>query len=107
MVNVSEVIFEIYVKIKLGIDEEFQEIYEDVKEECEKFGEVKSLKIPRPMFSQTQIPGLGKIFIEYASIDEAKEARKVLQGRTFADHTVECAYYDEELYAKDDFTQVS
>lgn len=97
MVNISE----------LGIDEEYDEIVEDVKEECSKFGTVKSIKIPRPIFGQTHIPGLGKIFIEYSSIDEAKEARKILQGRTFAEHTVECAYYDEELYDKDDFTQCS
>jgi splicing factor U2AF subunit len=48
----------------------------DVKEECSKFGFIISLKIPRPMMGLT-VPGLGKIFVEYTSVEEAKEAKKV------------------------------
>jgi len=90
---------------ELQIDEEYQEIYEDVKEECEKYGKVLSLKIPRPKPGQTNAPGVGKIYVEYSSVEEAKEARKILQGRTFDEHTVEVAYHNEEKYAKDDFTE--
>ena len=50
---------------------------EDTREECERFGKVLSIKIPRPEGGKTDIPGLGKIFVEYSSVDEAKEARKV------------------------------
>jgi len=50
---------------------------EDVKEECEKFGKVLSVKIPRPEAGNANVPGLGKIFVEYSSVDEAKAARKV------------------------------
>jgi splicing factor U2AF subunit len=90
---------------ELEIDEEYDEIKEDVKEECEKFGKVESMKIPRPVKGKTDIPGLGKIFMEYSSIDEAKNARKELHGRIFADNTVEVSYYDEALYANNDFTE--
>lgn len=41
-------------------DEEFEDIFEDVKEECSKFGEVKSLEIPRPI-DGVEVPGLGKV----------------------------------------------
>jgi hypothetical protein len=34
------------------------------------------LKVPRPMMGLAT-PGLGKIFIEYATLDEAKLAKKV------------------------------
>ena len=36
-----------------------------------------SLKIPRPMMGLS-VPGLGKIFIEYTTLDESKEAKKVI-----------------------------
>jgi len=91
---------------ELEIDEEYEEIQEDVKEECEKSGKVLSMKIPRPIKGKTDIPGLGKIFLEYSTIDEAKNARKELHGRIFADNTVEVSYYDEALYANNDFTEV-
>lgn len=49
---------------------------EDVKEECSKFGEILSIKIPRPRIGEI-VPGLGKVFVEFADIEQAKEARKV------------------------------
>ena len=51
---------------------------EDVKEECMKYGNVLSIKIPRPEAGLDKVPGLGKIFVEYSSIEETKEARKVI-----------------------------
>jgi splicing factor U2AF subunit len=47
-----------------------------VKEECEKYGKVLSLKAPRPK-GGIMLPGVGKIYVEYSTIDEAKEARRV------------------------------
>lgn len=61
---------------QLEIDEEYSEILEDVKEECAKYGEVLSIKIPRPKFAEL-VPGLGKIFVEFGNVEQAKEARKV------------------------------
>ena len=62
---------------KLEIDEEYTEILEDVKEECAKFGDVISIKIPRPRVSEI-VAGLGKVFVEFQTIDQSKEARKVI-----------------------------
>lgn len=59
----------------LEIDEEYNDLVEDIKDECSKFGHILSLKIPRPMMGLA-VPGLGKIFIEYTGVDEAKEAKK-------------------------------
>lgn len=41
-------------------DEEYEEIVEDVKEECSKYGQVKSIEIPRPV-DGLDIPGTGKV----------------------------------------------
>jgi hypothetical protein len=38
----------------------FKEILEDVKDECSKYGAVKSVEIPRPI-SGHEIPGVGKV----------------------------------------------
>ena len=57
------------------MDEEYEDLKEDIQEECSKFGVILSMKIPRPMMS-LMVPGLGKVYIEYTSIDEAKEAKK-------------------------------
>ncbi len=55
------------------------------------------------------VPGLGKIFVEYESQEQSKEAKKVnqeiikaLTGRTFDNKTVECSYIDEANYYKND-----
>lgn len=44
-------------------DEEFEDIIEDVKEECSKFGYVKSVEIPRPV-EGVEVPGLGKVIVK-------------------------------------------
>lgn len=36
------------------------DIFEDVKEECNKYGSVKSLEIPRPI-KGVEVPGVGKV----------------------------------------------
>ena len=43
------------------IDDVFQiEIYEDIREECSKFGRIRSMEIPRPVDGY-QVPGVGKV----------------------------------------------
>ena len=40
----------------------FLEILDDVREECGKYGSVKSLEIPRPI-KGVEVPGVGKVII--------------------------------------------
>ena len=51
---------------------------DEIKSECSKFGHIMSMKVPRPMMD-LYVPGTGKIFIEYTTVDESKEAKKVLK----------------------------
>lgn len=41
-------------------DEEYEDILDDIREECAKYGTVKSLEIPRPI-EGVEVPGLGKV----------------------------------------------
>ena len=74
---------------------ETPEICEDVQEECEKYGKIVSMKIPRPSGGSRQSAGVGKIFIKYEDAESAKKALQALAGRKFADRTVVTTYFDE------------
>ncbi|KAJ1925784.1 hypothetical protein IWQ60_004347 [Tieghemiomyces parasiticus] len=76
---------------ELGDDEEFSDILEDVKEECGRFGTVVNVRIPRPEPGR-QVPGIGKIFVEFASLSQATDALRALAGRKFAQRTVLTSY---------------
>ena len=74
------------------------EICADVKEECQKYGGVVDMKVPRPSGGSRQSPGVGKIFVKYDSIESAEKALKALAGRKFADRTVVVTYFSEESF---------
>jgi len=87
---------------ELRDDEEFEDIMEDVREECSKYGFVKSLEIPRPI-QGIDVPGVGKIFVEFTSISECQKAQQALTGRKFANRVVVTSYYDPDRYHRREF----
>jgi len=68
---------------------------EDVKEECEKYGKVLEMKIPRPTGGSRQSNGVGKIFVKFDGPQSAGKALRALAGRKFADRTVVTTYFSE------------
>jgi len=78
--------------------EEYEEIKEDIREECERFGEVVDMNIPRPTGGSRQSAGLGKIYVRFNTAESATKALRALAGRKFADRTVVCTYFPEENY---------
>eukprot|EP00112_Aurelia_sp_Birch-Aquarium-sp1_P000576 Seg1055.4 transcript_id=Seg1055.4/GoldUCD/mRNA.D3Y31 product="Splicing factor U2AF 65 kDa subunit" protein_id=Seg1055.4/GoldUCD/D3Y31 len=84
-------------------DEEYDEIYEDIREECSKFGRIRSMEIPKPI-PDYQLAGVGKIYVEYATPAESKVANDALSGRKFASRVVVTSYYDPGRYASRDFS---
>ncbi|ORY66464.1 uncharacterized protein BCR38DRAFT_180766 [Pseudomassariella vexata] len=79
-------------------NDDYEEICEDVKEECAKFGEVIGLKVPRPSGGSRQSAGVGKIFVKFDTKESAKKALTALAGRKFADRTVVTTYFPEENF---------
>lgn len=49
---------------ELQDEDEYDEILEDVKEECNKYGNVKSIEIPKPI-PGVDVPGVGKVCFSY------------------------------------------
>ncbi|XP_051744495.1 splicing factor U2AF 65 kDa subunit-like [Ctenopharyngodon idella] len=83
-------------------DEDYEEILEDIREECCKYGTVRSIEIPRPV-DGVEVPGCGKIFVEYVSAAECQKAMQALTGRKFANRVVVTKYYDPDMYHRHEF----
>lgn len=66
-----------------------------MKEECEKYGKVLDMKIPRPTGGSRQSNGVGKIFVKFDTPESAGKALRALAGRKFADRTVVTTYFSE------------
>mmetsp|Transcript_6283 Transcript_6283/g.9248 ORF Transcript_6283/g.9248 Transcript_6283/m.9248 type:complete len:352 (-) Transcript_6283:570-1625(-) len=82
----------------LASEEEYKEILEDTGEECSQFGELVSIQMPK-----AHEAGATKIFLEYASTEDALKAIQSLAGRTFDGRSVEADYYSEEKFTKREF----
>ena len=87
---------------ELKDDEEYEDICEDIKEECEKYGRVVSIEIPRPV-PGVEVGGIGKVYIEFAAAGDTIRAQNALAGRKFSNRMVMTSYYDPEMYHKRQF----
>ncbi|KAG0060452.1 U2 small nuclear RNA auxiliary factor 2 [Linnemannia elongata] len=87
---------------ELEDDQEYEDIIDDIRDECSKFGQVLEVKIPRPVAGHA-VSGVGKIFVKYASAEETTVALSALSGRKFADRTVLTSFYDPERFAANEF----
>lgn len=76
-------------------NEDYEEICEDVKEECSKYGQVLEIKVPRPTGGSRQSNGVGKIFVKFDTPASAGKALRSLAGRKFADRTVVTTFFSE------------
>jgi len=95
-------------------DEDFDEVVADVRAEAEKYGRLLSMVVPRPRVVRGDIdwkvdpdnpvPGVGRVFLEYASTEEARKAQQALAGRRFGGRVVLTSFFDEEAYARQDFS---
>lgn len=87
---------------ELKDEEEYEDILEDIKEECNKYGVVRSLEIPRPI-EGVDVPGCGKVFVEFNSIVDCQKAQQALTGRKFSDRVVVTSYFDPDKYHRREF----
>ncbi|KAI9506338.1 hypothetical protein GGI25_002329 [Coemansia spiralis] len=82
-------------------DEEYEDIVDDVRDECANYGSVVELRIPRHDQNnpEEKVAGVGKIFVKYTSAAEATVALNALAGRQFMGRTVIASYISEEDFA--------
>ena len=78
------------------------EIYIDIEDEASRHGTIEQIVIPRPKEGE-DVPGVGKIFVKFASMDDCIMAQKAIAGRQFNDRAVITAYYDEDKFKNGDY----
>jgi len=61
----------------LEYDEDYRETMEEIKDECVQYGTLKNMCMPRTGVHAT------KIFLEYASVEDAEKAFNELRMKTF------------------------
>ncbi|KAF7356712.1 U2 snRNP auxiliary factor large subunit [Mycena venus] len=98
-------------------DDEYGDLYDDVKEECENFGQVEDLRIPRPVKKDKskwapgesggqiaaadaaridEAAGVGRVYVKYTDPASAGRALKGLAGRSFAGRSIIATILSED-----------
>lgn len=94
-------------------DQEYADIYEDIKEECGRYGPVEDLRIPRPLKKDKakwgesgmdsiaaqradEAAGVGRVYVKYHGHESAKKALKALAGRSFAGRSIIASLLTED-----------
>jgi hypothetical protein len=84
----------------LQTDEEYNGLKEEVEEEVSKYGKLISIQIPRRAVGTIEQSAVRKIFLEYATVQDAANAEKELAGRQFGSNVVQASFFDENEYAE-------
>lgn len=84
----------------LATNEEYEILMDEVKDECEKFGTLISMKIPRSMDRYVET-AVKKIFLKYATMNDAINAERELTGRQFGNSIIQVTYFNEDDYASE------
>ncbi|KAF5961300.1 hypothetical protein HYC85_002509 [Camellia sinensis] len=88
---------------ELKDDEDYEDILEDMRIECGKFGTLVNIIIPRPNPNGEPTPGVGKVFLEYADVESATRARQGLNGRKFGGNQVVAVFYPENKFSEGEY----
>ena len=82
-----------------------QELMEDVSEECNEHGTVRSIVIPRPSFARDDLSsGVGSIFVQFTSEEGCARALNVVHGRSFNGQKVQATFYSASLFEEKSFS---
>lgn len=87
-------------------DADYDEIFDDIKKECETFGPIVEMVMPRPNEDPSvYVAGIGKvilyltkIFIKYEQKHHASTAQLDLAGRKYNSNTVLTTFYNEQKF---------
>lgn len=78
-------------------EEEYNDIKEDMLEECNKFGQVLSLQMPKDG------PGKTMVYVKFDSLESAAKGFGMLHGRSFETRIVEASYFAEAAFDAGEF----
>jgi hypothetical protein len=73
-------------------------LIEDVRDECNRFGQVLEVVVPRGDIAGLDLDVLGKIYVHLSSVEGAASVLRAVAGRKFNGLTVEASYFSEEAF---------
>lgn len=73
---------------------EYKDILDDIRSECERYGVVSNIILPRKEDGYA-LEAVGKVYVEFDSIMTAQAAASELHGRGFANRVVAAQYMNE------------
>ncbi|CAD7957323.1 unnamed protein product [Amoebophrya sp. A25] len=82
---------------------ELEDVRLEILSEAEKFGTVVDIKIPRPSKIGAEVPGVGKIFVQFQDTTAARRFQVEVNGRKFNDRSICASFYPYERYIKGRF----
>jgi splicing factor U2AF subunit len=89
-------------------DEEYEDVFADIKEEVAKFGALVNMSMPRPKEGvEDASAGVLFVFLQYADIGSSTNAAQALHGRRFGGRHVVAAFYPKEAYLSGDLSQAT
>ncbi len=78
---------------------DYEEIIDDFRQKCSTYGTVLNVEIPRPNIeNQTFTDEVGKIFVKFSSIKNAKIARYNLSGLKYNNRLIVGSFYPENYF---------
>ncbi|KAM0873469.1 hypothetical protein ACQ4PT_038047 [Festuca glaucescens] len=84
-------------------DEEYSDILEDMTLEARKYGNLVQAVIPRPHPSGDPVPGVGKVFLEYADVESSARAKAGMHGRRFDGKDTVAVFFPKNKFADGDY----
>jgi len=79
---------------ELADDDQYADIVLDTQEECQNYGPVKALEIPRPA-PGAEVSGVGKVYVLFETKEACMAARDALHMRAFDGRTVFASFCDD------------
>lgn len=79
----------------IGKNEDYIDIIEDIREECETFGKLLQVIIPRRGADPC---GFNRVFLRYEKQSGADKCRLKVNNREFGDTVVKCSYFSEATF---------
>lgn len=84
----------------LANDQDYTELIIEIREECEKFGKLVNMQVPRDADGESvKRSALRKVFLEYDTIKDAAAAYAELSGRKFGDNVVQISFFPEKDFS--------
>ena len=79
----------------LATEQDHAGLVDEVRHECAKYGSLISMYVPRHVGDKVAESALRKVFLEYATVQDAEAASRELAGRQFGPNVVQVRYLRE------------